>query len=76
MADVPPVKCAIYARVSTQGRILGRPRNQVDLEDIILLRRRGLSQEQIAAQVGVSRSTISRLLRSAKTDQKPSSGST
>ena len=49
-------------RAKLQGRIGGRPRKQCDRERLAELRRSGLSLAQIAAQTGLSKTTVSRMV--------------
>jgi len=56
-------------RASERRKQLGRPRVQVDTEGLLKLNSDGLSHRQIAAQLGVSRTTVARCLKAA---QKPS----
>ena len=51
-------------RARANGKRLGRPSgSRADIEEICKLRRRGLSLREIAHQTGVSKSTVSRLLK-------------
>lgn len=47
-----------------QGRSGGRPRVQCDLDEVERLRKAGMSLTEIAGRVGVSRSSVHRILRS------------
>src|SRR5205807_1095644 len=49
-------------RARLQGRIGGRPRKQYDRDKLAELRRSGLSLGQIAAQMNISKTTVSRLM--------------
>jgi DNA invertase Pin-like site-specific DNA recombinase len=49
-------------RARQQGRIGGRPRKECDRDKLAELRRSGLSLGQIAAQMKISKTTISRLV--------------
>ena len=49
-------------RARQQGRIGGRPRKQCDSERLAELRRSGLNLAQIAAQMGLSKTTVSRMV--------------
>ena len=49
-------------RAKLQGRVGGRPRKQCDRERLAELRRSGLSLAQIAAQTGLSKTTVSRMV--------------
>lgn len=52
-------------RARQQGKRLGRPRRLVDAAKVESLRRSGLSQRQIAGQLGIPKTIIARLLRAA-----------
>lgn len=49
-------------RAKQQGRIGGRPRKQFDRERLADLRRSGLSLAQIAVQMGLSKTTVARMV--------------
>lgn len=49
-------------RAKLQGRIGGRPRKECDRDRLAELRRSGLSLAQIAAQVGLSKTTVARMV--------------
>jgi DNA invertase Pin-like site-specific DNA recombinase len=49
-------------RARLQGRIGGRPRKQCDRERLAELRRSGLSFAQIAAETGLSKTTVARMV--------------
>jgi DNA invertase Pin-like site-specific DNA recombinase len=49
-------------RAREQGRIGGRPRTKYDRERLAELRRSGLSLGQIAAQMGLSKTTVARMV--------------
>lgn len=49
-------------RARLQGRVGGRPRKSCDRDRIAELRRSGLSLAQIAAQIGVSKSSVARMV--------------
>ena len=49
-------------RARQQGRIGGRPRKQCDRERLAELRRSGLSFAQIAAETGLSKTTVARIV--------------
>ncbi len=51
-------------RARKQGKTLGRPRRNFDLEQALELREQGLSVRQLAQHLRVPRSTIDRVLRS------------
>ena len=50
-------------RAKENGKQLGRPRVEVDLEQIQQMRSQGLSLRAIAKKVGVSRTTVADILR-------------
>jgi len=50
-------------RAKENGKKLGRPRVSVDVEKIYDLRSRGLSLRVIASRIGISRTTLSELLK-------------
>jgi DNA invertase Pin-like site-specific DNA recombinase len=50
------------ARARAQGRVGGRPRAKCDLARLLSLRKSGKSLASIAAEVGLSKMTVSRLL--------------
>ncbi len=52
-------------RAKENGKKLGRPRAVVDVEDIQRLRSKGLSLRAVAKETGVSRTTVSDVLRSS-----------
>ena len=53
-------------RARANGKRLGRPNgSQANIPKILKLRREGLSLREIATQTGVSKSTVSRLLKAA-----------
>jgi DNA invertase Pin-like site-specific DNA recombinase len=49
-------------RAREQGRIGGRPRKECDRERLAELRQSGLSLSQIAAQMGLSKTTVARMV--------------
>ncbi len=49
-------------RAKLQGRIGGRPRKECDRDRLAELRRSGLSLAQIAAQTGLSKTTVARMV--------------
>jgi DNA invertase Pin-like site-specific DNA recombinase len=49
-------------RAKLQGRVGGRPRKQCDRDRIVELRRSGMSLAQIGAQMGLSKSSVARLV--------------
>ncbi len=49
-------------RAKLQGRIGGRPRKECDRDRLADLRRSGMSLGQIAAQVGLSKTTVARMV--------------
>jgi DNA invertase Pin-like site-specific DNA recombinase len=49
-------------RARLQGRIGGRPRKQFDRERLTELRRSGLSLSEIAVQLGLSKTTVARMV--------------
>jgi len=49
-------------RARLQGRVGGRPRKEYDRDKLAELRRSGLSLGQIAAQTGLSKTTVARLV--------------
>lgn len=49
-------------RARLQGRIGGRPRKQCDRDRLTELRRSGLSLAQIATQMGLSKTTVARMV--------------
>jgi putative DNA-invertase from lambdoid prophage Rac len=49
------------ARARRDGKQIGRPRAQVDLDEALTLRRRGLSLGKAAKKLGVGRSTLHRV---------------
>jgi DNA invertase Pin-like site-specific DNA recombinase len=49
-------------RARQQGRIGGRPRKECDRDRLAELRRSGLSLGQIAAQMGLSKTTVARMV--------------
>ncbi len=49
-------------RAKLQGRIGGRPRKECDRDRLTELRRSGLSLGQIAAQMGLSKTTVARMV--------------
>jgi DNA invertase Pin-like site-specific DNA recombinase len=53
-------------RARLQGRIGGRPRKECDRKKLAELRRSGFSFGQIAAQTGLSKTTVARLMDGAK----------
>jgi putative DNA-invertase from lambdoid prophage Rac len=48
-------------RAQSTGATLGRPRAQVDLDEALALRRRGVSVARAAERLGVSRATLARV---------------
>ncbi len=52
-------------RAKENGKKLGRPSAQVDVEKVIQMRTEGLSLRAIAKETGVSRTTVSDLLSSS-----------
>ena len=50
-------------RARSKGIRLGRPPAEVDLDRLVSLRRRGLSQRAIAARLGIGRGTVQKALR-------------
>lgn len=51
------------ARARREGRVIGRPRVSVDLDEALRLRRRGMPVASAARSMGVSTSTLNRALR-------------
>jgi DNA invertase Pin-like site-specific DNA recombinase len=49
-------------RAKLQGRVGGRPRKECDRDRLTQLRQSGLSLSQIAAQMGVSKTTVARMV--------------
>jgi DNA invertase Pin-like site-specific DNA recombinase len=49
-------------RAKLQGRVGGRPRKECDRDRLTELRRSGLSLGQIAAQMGLSKTTVARMV--------------
>jgi DNA invertase Pin-like site-specific DNA recombinase len=49
-------------RAREQGRVGGRPRKQCDRDKLAELRRSGLSLKQIATQMGISKTTVARMV--------------
>ncbi len=49
-------------RAKENGKKLGRPRVNIDADEIYRLRLKGLSLRQIATELGLSRSTVARCL--------------
>lgn len=54
-------------RARRKGRRIGRPSLEIDGNDIVTLRRRGLSLREIAAKLGASKSWIGQFLRRRQT---------
>ena len=52
-------------RAKENGKKLGRPRVNIDPDEIYRLRLKGLSLRQIATELGLSRSTVARCLETA-----------
>lgn len=50
------------AKARAQGKRLGRPRAQIDPDQVALLREQGLSLREIAGRVGGSKSAVARLI--------------
>ena len=50
-------------RARRQGKMIGRPRVQVDLDEARVLRDRGLSVRETARRLGIGASTLCRLLQ-------------
>ena len=50
-------------RAKAQGKKLGRPQASLDVEEAVRLRAKGLSYQQIGERYGVSRTTVSEVLR-------------
>ena len=57
------------SRARKHGKALGRPRIEVDPRQVAGLRARGLSWNEIAAELGIGRGTAERAYRSLS--QKP-----
>src|SRR5579862_8875092 len=49
-------------RAKAQGRVIGRPKVVVDRDRVVQLRDQGLSHWQICQQVGISRTSVQRIL--------------
>jgi DNA invertase Pin-like site-specific DNA recombinase len=49
-------------RAKLQGRVGGRPRKEFDHDKLAELRRSGLSTRQIASQIGLSKTTVAKLV--------------
>lgn len=47
-------------RARREGKTIGRPRSNIDMDEALALRRRGLSLSQAAKRIGVGRSTLGR----------------
>lgn len=58
---VERVNCGL-ARAKAQGKTLGRPRRGFDIHAAVAMRNEGLGYKQIAARLGVPRTTIFRYL--------------
>ncbi len=50
-------------RAKENGKQLGRPQSDVDRKQVRLLRSQGFSHRAIAAQLGISHSTVGQILR-------------
>lgn len=48
------------ARARREGKVIGRPRGQIDMDKALLLRRRGQSLRKVARQLGCGASTLAR----------------
>jgi len=59
------------ARARKEGKVIGRPRVEVDLDQALLLKRRGLSIKATAHKLGVSPSTLHRAYRSYAAEMQP-----
>ena len=57
--------CAGIARARAAGKTLGRPRAELDLDELCRLRSNGLSIKQAAAKLGVGVGTVHRALQSS-----------
>jgi DNA invertase Pin-like site-specific DNA recombinase len=55
-------------RALLEGKKLGRPRRQADIERIISLRKEGKSLEEIAKEMGISKETVRRRILERKND--------
>jgi len=55
-------------RALLEGKKLGRPRRQADIERIISLRKEGKSLEEIAKEMGISKETVRRRILESKND--------
>jgi DNA invertase Pin-like site-specific DNA recombinase len=53
------------ARAKRAGKVLGRPRVNVDRSEVYRLHREGLSQRAIAAATGLTATTVARALKAA-----------
>ena len=58
-------------RARDEGKILGRPKAEVDEAKLIALRERGLSLRQIARSMDVGKSTVSRALKATSVSAPP-----
>ena len=58
------VRCGV-ARARREGKILGRPRVAVDISELKRLRSEGQSFRAIGKQLGISRTTVCEILKSA-----------
>lgn len=52
------------ARARAEGKVLGRPRVEVDLDSMVALRKKGHSYSQIAMKLGVAKTTVQRAMKS------------
>ena len=49
-------------RARAEGKLLGRPKAQVDMDKLVAMRREGLSLRDIGRRASLGKSTVSRLL--------------